>query len=177
MEITKTQQLVIENENLVYDIIHKRFRGNLDYVDIGWIGLIKAANTFDQSRGAKFSTYAYRIVFNEICMEIRKQVSRSNVLNCVSLDLQINNFTLNEMIPSSFNLQESVENRDILENIKNILTEKEYDILCKTYGLFGRNQLNQVQIANQYSVTQSYICRIIQKAMSKLKEVYCENIC
>ena len=42
-----------------------------DIISIGTIGLIKAINTFDSSKGTKLATYAARCIENEILMHLR----------------------------------------------------------------------------------------------------------
>lgn len=58
-------QLVSHNLRLVAHIVKKYYAGNGDQDDlisIGTIGLIKAANTFDYSKGIRFSSYAARCI-------------------------------------------------------------------------------------------------------------------
>lgn len=66
------QKKVEENIGLVYKVIQDKVHGSFqiglytfeDYVQIGCIGLCKAAAT---DKGGTFSTYAYRLIWNEIC--------------------------------------------------------------------------------------------------------------
>lgn len=44
-----------------------------DLYATGIVGLLKSVNTFDEEKGYKFSTYAMRIVRNEILMTFRKK--------------------------------------------------------------------------------------------------------
>ncbi len=78
MKLTHEQQKVVEdNMGLVGKVIHDRVHGISqtgafsydDLFQIGCIGLIKAAAT---DQGACFSTYAYRLIWNEICDALRK---------------------------------------------------------------------------------------------------------
>lgn len=73
MTLTKEQQRKVEeNMGLVYRVIHDKVHDPVrsgiftreDLVQIGCIGLCKAAAT---DRGGTFSTYAYRLIWNEIC--------------------------------------------------------------------------------------------------------------
>lgn len=66
--------------NLVYYIISKdypTFIGDEDLIQSGMLGLVKAANTWDEAK-AKFSTYAYRCVSNEINQEFIRRKAHSN---------------------------------------------------------------------------------------------------
>ena len=68
----KCQRKVEENIGLVHGVLHDRLHppyqvGMYSYDDlfqIGCIGLCKAAAT---DKGGTFSTYAYRLIWNEIC--------------------------------------------------------------------------------------------------------------
>lgn len=65
----KKQKLISENLGLVHSCANK-FRGRgTDYDDLfqaGCIGLVKAADNFDESRGFAFSTYAVPVILGEI---------------------------------------------------------------------------------------------------------------
>jgi len=61
--------LITENLGLVYACAN-RFKGRgIEYDDLfqsGCLGLVKAANKFDNERGVKFSTYAVPVILGEI---------------------------------------------------------------------------------------------------------------
>ena len=82
------QQLIEENMNLVYFIIRK-FYPNLirdeDIVQLGMVGLCKAANTWDESI-SKFANYAGRCIGYEISKELKH---RKRQINPISLDYPI----------------------------------------------------------------------------------------
>ena len=63
------EQLVNENLKLVHSCC-KRFRGRgIEYDDLygaGCLGLVKAANAFDEKLGYCFSTYAVPVILGEI---------------------------------------------------------------------------------------------------------------
>lgn len=65
----RCERLVTENTGLVHACAG-RFKGKgIDYDDLyqnGCLGLVKAAKSFDESRGVKFSTYAVPVILGEI---------------------------------------------------------------------------------------------------------------
>lgn len=69
MKNDKKERLVTENINLIY-LVMKRFRNrgieNDDLFQVGAVGLTKAAERFDESRGYTFSTYAVPMIIGEI---------------------------------------------------------------------------------------------------------------
>ncbi len=67
MNEIKLKQLVLDNQNLIYSVIHKfRSRDVEDLFQVGCIGLIKAYNNFDSTMNVKFTSYAYNYIVGEI---------------------------------------------------------------------------------------------------------------
>lgn len=68
------QELVERHWNLIWHIVH-RFTGRghdpEDLFQVGAIGLLKAIDRFDVSRGLKFSTYAVPLIMGEIRRHLR----------------------------------------------------------------------------------------------------------
>lgn len=62
-------KLIRHNLRLVAHIAKKYYAANIeqeDLISIGTIGLIKAVNSFDYQKGARFATYAARCIENAI---------------------------------------------------------------------------------------------------------------
>lgn len=85
-------ELIEANLGLVKSIAQRYINRGTDIEDliqIGSIGLIKAANSFDLSLGFEFSTYAFTMVNGEIRRFLRDdgliKVSRSTKKNCATL--------------------------------------------------------------------------------------------
>ena len=71
MESSELRELIFNNQNLIYSIIHK-FRSK-DYDDLfqaGCIGLINAYNNYDQRKDTKFTSYAYNYILGEVYKHI-----------------------------------------------------------------------------------------------------------
>ena len=67
-------QLIMDNLKLVPYIVHKYFEANIkqyedDLIAIGNEGLVKAARTYDERKGVKFSTYACKCIWSHISNE------------------------------------------------------------------------------------------------------------
>lgn len=85
MKLTKEQQIKVEeNMGLVGRVLKDKLHGQSavgsytweDLFQVGCVGLCKAAAT---DKGGTFSTYAYRLIWHEICDELvkaNKQVNR-----------------------------------------------------------------------------------------------------
>ena len=81
---TQREEKIENNIGLVYSIANRFSGKGVDYddlVQIGCVGLIKAVDNFDESRGFSFSTYAVPLIIGEIRQFLRDdgsvKVSRS----------------------------------------------------------------------------------------------------
>ena len=64
------------------------------------------------------------------------------------------------------------DTRRLLSLVKNRLNEKEYQVLCYRYGLFGQEEKTQREIAAQLGISRSYVSRIEKNAVLKLKKLF-----
>lgn len=148
-----------------------------DLISVGTIGLIKAVNSFDPDKNIKLATYASRCIENEILMYLRRMVR----LRCeVSLDEPLNiDWEGNELLMSdilgtepdlvSKNLENSVE-KQLLWNAISKLGRREKEIMQMRFGLSGREEKTQKEVADLLGISQSYISRLEKKIISRLKK-------
>ena len=177
---TAKQQLIERNLRLVV-FIARRFENtgiNLeDLISIGTIGLIKAISTYRRDKNIKLATYASRCIENEILMHIRKI---SNQKTEVSLDEPINmDYDGNELLLSDIlgtdedmilrPLEEDVDLCILRQAVKQ-LPDREREIVVMRFGLEGRQELTQKEVAQQMGISQSYISRLEKRIMQKLKK-------
>lgn len=166
------EQLILENMPLVTYIVKKYFYYNEDYVSIGTIGLVKAVKTYDNTKGYKLSTYASRCIYNEICMQLRK----NPVGKEISFDNQLNETLDYEdvLLDTETNVEEEIIKKEELEllreNIKKLNKVERY-IIIHSYGLFGKDRLTQRQIADKLGYTQCHISRLHKKILMKLRKM------
>ncbi len=148
-----------------------------DLISVGTIGLIKAVNSFDPDKNIKLATYASRCIENEILMYLRRMVR----LRCeVSLDEPLNiDWEGNELLMSdifgtepdlvSKNIESSVE-KQLLWNAIGKLGVREKEIMQMRFGLAGRQEKTQKEVADLLGISQSYISRLEKKIISRLKK-------
>lgn len=173
------QHLIERNLRLVV-FIARRFENtgvNLeDLISIGTIGLIKAIGTYRRDKNIKLATYASRCIENEILMHIRKI---SNQKTEISLDEPINmDYDGNELLLSDIlgtdedmiqrPLEEDVD-LCILRQAVRELPEREREIVCMRFGLEGRKELTQKEVAQIMGISQSYISRLEKRIMTRLR--------
>ena len=175
------RHLLIEHNLRLVVYIAKRFEntgaGIEDLVSIGSIGLIKAINTFRPDRNIKLATYASRCIENEILMYLRKH---SGIKAEVSIDEPLNtDWDGNELLLSDIlgNDEETVafemeqmEERERIRRAVAGLEEREREIIELRYGMNGRRELTQKEVADKLGISQSYISRLEKKIIAKLKD-------
>ena len=125
----RTDELVKQNLGLVGLVVKDLVKGNQDRDDlfqIGSIGLIKAANGFDETKNIKFTTYAAQCIRNEILMEFRRQGGKSRNAPTLSFEAPIkeNNenkkLVVGDMIADQKqNFEEQKEYIEMLEEVLN----------------------------------------------------------
>ena len=176
------QRLVEHNLRLVV-YIARRFENtgiNLeDLISIGTIGLIKAIGTYRLDKKIRLATYASRCIENEILMYIRKtqpqkaEVSLNEPINmdCDGNELQLCDIlgTDDDMIQRP--LEDDVD-LSILRHSLAQLSEREREIVCMRYGLQGRKEQTQKEVAQIMGISQSYISRLEKKILLRLKKEF-----
>lgn len=179
----QARQILIErNLRLVAHIVKKYSAGDKDMEDlisIGTIGLIKAVDTFQLEKGIRLATYASRCIDNELLMVFRadkKQLREVYLNEPVGSDKEGNEITLLDVLESE--KEDIVENFMFSENVKKMydaireLPEPEKTILTVRYGLGGRKQKTQREIAENLGISRSYVSRIEKRAIEKLREKF-----
>ena len=172
-------QLVERNLRLVVYTAQKFENTNVnmeDLVSIGSIGLIKAVSSFDNGKNIKLATYASRCIENEILMHLRKvskikrEVSLDEPLNtdAEGNELCISDILSGDVDEVSKNMDKEDETSD-LKLILSELSEKEKEIMCMRYGLYGKSEMTQKEVADFFDISQSYISRIEKKILDKMK--------
>ena len=151
---------------------------NEELISIGTVGLIKAVSSFNTEYGSKFSTYAIRCIENEILMYFRNKRKSKNDVSLyepIGMDKEGNQIHLVDVIENNDKeVYEKVQQKSYIlklnKNMQRILSDREYEIICKRYGLFDGNEYTQREIAKELGISRSYVSRIEKKALEKLKD-------
>ena len=173
------EPLIVHNLRLVVYIAKKFESPNAnaeDLISIGTIGLIKAVNTFSPEKNIKLATYASRCIENEILMFLRKS---SQLRNEISIDEPLNtDWDGNELLlcdilgsePDTVNanIETEVEKSLVLNAVSN-LNDRECLIMELRFGLNGKKEHTQKQVADKLGISQSYISRLEKKIIKHLK--------
>lgn len=171
--------LIKHNLRLVAHIAKKysNYPDTDELISIGSIGLIKAINTYKLGKGTQLATYAAKCIENEILMTLRVNKKYRNNVSLhepVGTDREGNEITLIDLISQEENsVITNVENRilveKVMELIKKVLDEREYEIIKMRYGLNNTAARTQREVAEKFKISRSYISRIEKKAIEKIK--------
>ena len=138
-----------------------------------WVGqcnvwLCEAIESFDVSKGFKFSTYLTRVCFaNSHRIQVKSTRSHINVVETDTLQSEADTNLLKDI--------ETAEIYNTLYEHMSTLDQKELDILCRKFGLYNPKtgiyaQLETLQeIGNTYGITAEWARRISVKAIQKLQ--------
>lgn len=155
-------------DNTIYDLE--------ELVSIGTLGLIKAVKTYKLDKNIKLATYASRCIDNEILMFLRKNKKRLTEVSfedSINFDSEGNELHVEDVFGTSEDLLEkTVEDKDnkiLLTKYIKSLNDRDKRIIEERYGLSGKKELTQKELADKLSISQSYISRIEKKVIRKLK--------
>ncbi len=173
--------LIERNMRLVVHVVKKystQWGDSDDLISIGAIGLIKAVTTFDADKASRFATYAAKCVQNEVLMYLRSSKKMSNEVSMdepIGHDKEGNSISLIDVLESGeSDVYETVETKikvtELKEKMKEILTERELDIVRMRYGLNGKKEKTQKEIADELGISRSYVSRIEKKALEKIND-------
>lgn len=174
------KSILIEHNLRLVVYIAKRFDntgvGVEDLISIGTIGLIKSINTFNPDKNIKLATYASRCIENEILMFLRKSQNKRQDLSIdepLSADSDGNELLLGDILGSDSDLttrgmESKAEREELLGCVKR-LGDRERQIICLRFGLFGCSEHTQKEVACKIGISQSYISRIEKRVIKKLR--------
>ncbi len=174
------QQLIERNLRLVV-YISRRFENTgvdlEDLISIGTIGLIKAISTYRLDKNIKLATYASRCIENEILMHIRKiagQKAEVSLDEPINMDYDGNELLLSDVLGTEEDvilrpLEDDVDIKVLRQALRQ-LPDREREIVAMRFGLEGRKELTQKEVAQKMGISQSYISRLEKRIMLRLKK-------
>ncbi len=103
----------------------------------------------------------------------KKHASEISLGETIDVDRDGNPLSYMDVISSDEDLSEEVDRKIMsakaLHCVKNLLSERERQIIVMRYGLFGVKELTQREIAEKLGISRSYVSRIEKSALDKLK--------
>ena len=149
-----------------------------DLVSIGTIGLIKGVNTYKLDKNIKLATYASRCIDNEILMYLRKTKKKRTEISfedSLSFDAEGNELHLEDVLGTETDvvtkgLEDELDRKILYQEVSK-LTGRDKEIIEYRYGLNGKKELTQKEVAALLGISQSYISRIEKKVIKKLRNI------
>ena len=179
-EEKEARSRLIEHNLRLVVYIAKKFDntsvGVEDLISIGTIGLIKAINTFRSDKNIKLATYASRCIENEILMYLRKNSAQRTEISFdepLSTDWDGKELLLSDVLGTdSDTVMRPIEadvDRRLLQDAVGKLPERERNIITLRFGLDGKKELTQKEVADRMGISQSYISRLEKRIILRLK--------
>ncbi|MBQ8028812.1 MAG: RNA polymerase sporulation sigma factor SigK [Clostridia bacterium] len=175
-------KLIEHNLRLVAHVIKKYYALSSDQDDLismGTIGLIKAIDTFEHTKGTRLATYAARCIENEILMHFRSLKKSSSVVSLadpIDVDSEGNPLTLIDLIYSDNTIVEDIDlnekTKRLYELIEEMEDSREKEIIISRYGLYDNEELTQKEIAKKLGISRSYVSRIEKKVIEDIKRKF-----
>ncbi len=149
-----------------------------DLVSIGTIGLIKGVNTYRMDKNIKLATYASRCIDNEILMYLRKTKRKRGEVSfedSLSFDADGNELHLEDVLGTEADLvtrglYDALDKHLLYQEVAK-LEGRDREIIEYRYGLNGKKELTQKEVAGLLGISQSYISRIEKKVIGKLRTI------
>ena len=175
------RSVLIEHNLRLVVYIAKKFEntgtGIEDLISIGTVGLIKAINTFRSDKNIKLATYASRCIENEILMYIRKNSNRKCEISIdepLNVDWDGNELLLSDILGSeedevAYEFEIKEERRRVRDAVAG-LGAREREIIEMRYGMNGRREMTQKEVADVLGISQSYISRLEKRIIADLRE-------
>ena len=146
-----------------------------DLIGIGTIGLITGIDTYKPNKKVKLATYAAKCAENEILMYFRADKKNSKNISLyeeISFDKEGNKVTILDVLrPPDPDFVEEIHKNDniiLLQKYLKLLTKREREILESRYGLNGKRETTQKEIAKALNISRSYVSRLEKRATTKI---------
>lgn len=183
-DMAARDRIIRHNLRLVAHVVKKYYSlpGDAeDLISIGTIGLIKAVNSFDNTKQARFSTYASRCIDNEVRMSFRKQKKAPATMSMnepIEAGKDGSALTVIDVVPDDFLLDEDCERRDETARLRRLvdgLSGRQRQVVLLRYGLSGQPPMTQQEVADLLGISRSYISRIEKAAVLSLRQSLLEQ--
>lgn len=150
-----------------------------DLISIGTIGLIKAVNTFNPEKKIKLATYASRCIENEILMYLRRNNKTKSEISFdepLNIDWDGNELLLSDVLGTDNDIitknMEFKVDKSLLKSALSQLNDREKQIMELRFGLIGKEEKTQKDVADMLGISQSYISRLEKKIIRRLQKEF-----
>ena len=178
---TEARNMLIEHNLRLVAHVAKKYQAPEhdpdDLISIGIIGLIKAVITFDSEKNSRLATYAARCIENELLMMLRsrrKLAREVSMFEKIGIDQEGRELRLMDVLESEpVDVIEELETQKnigrLRECMESVLNERELQVISGRYGLCGKKERTQREIAASLGISRSYVSRLEKRALEKLR--------
>ena len=178
------EEFINNNIGLVINIVINNFM-NVDYdkkelVATGCEALVKAADTYDISKGNEFSTYARSCIYNEIMTFLRKLKNDSSVLSfddVAYLSDDGNDLKLEDVVPSKVDIERDYVEKEhsklelkLLKQSMECLSERNREILMLYFGFYNNKRYTCEEIGRMMNMGRAGVSIAIKRSLRKLND-------
>ncbi len=174
------EKLIEHNLRLVAHVVRKYYVSNKnteDLISVGTIGLVKAIDTYKESSGTRFATYAAKCIQNEILMLFRSQKKMGQEVSLndtIDIDKDGNPLTYLDIIAVEDTICDDVDKKIMINKalcyIRDNLDDREKQILVMRYGLGNTEAYTQREVADMLNISRSYVSRIEKSSLEKINK-------
>lgn len=169
------RKLVEDNHNLIYHYLHSHRLGmneTVDWYGVAALALCDAAMTFDESRGVKFSTYAYKVIDNNVINTMRKE--HRNVIPVIRLEDRSRSsdnesLSLADCVADDHNDFELIEIEDAIEKAMKSMSERDRQIV--TDIVF--NEKTEGEVAAKFGLSRQTVGIVMRKFRRRYQKQAC----
>ena len=158
------EKLVIENIKLAYFAANRYYlKFGLEQeeaISLAFVGLVKAATIFDETKKVKFSTLAMKCMYNTFLQDLRKRSKQVNTVSFDSLISEYSEITYADLFPDKNDSYSYIENREMIESCLRELTGREQEVVLAY--LANPNQ-KQAHLSKKFGISRQRISIIINK--------------
>jgi len=183
------------NEKLILKLAHKiknqaneSLRDHVSIDDLfqaGNISLIKAVKTYNPDKNVKLSTYAYRIIQQDMWKEAvdsqmikrpsrktKENTSNKTPISIINLDDENSKLSIEDVSDTEISIIAKYSNNkeELLKELIERLPDRSQEILKYHYGYFDGKVYTLQEIGDIYKISKARVSQIIQESIEKLKK-------
>jgi RNA polymerase primary sigma factor len=164
-------QIIRANLRLVVSVVKKRCRRDYDLAELvsdGCVAMMRAVESFDFSRGYKFSTYASWVIMNSALRASARGRRRDRFRTGTDGLLETAPDHRNNDCPCDV---EQEFCRDAIRRMLVRLNDRERKIIVSRFGLEGTRQKSLRQLGKEFGITKERVRQLESRARNKLRAI------